>query len=47
MEISAWSNQNHLEWIDTWLDKSPHDYSQDYRNGEKKNIIEIQVRFSN
>jgi hypothetical protein len=47
LEISAWSSQNHLEWIDTWLDKSPYDYSQDYRNGEKKNLIEIQVRFPN
>jgi hypothetical protein len=34
-----------IEWIDTILDDSPFDYTQDYRNSTKKNVLEIQVEF--
>jgi hypothetical protein len=44
LKASSWSKRNHLEWIRTSLDSTGYDYSQDYREGEKKNLIEIQVR---
>lgn len=44
LEESDWSQEYNLHWIDTWLDASSYDYSQDYRLSEKKNLIEIQVR---
>lgn len=34
-----------VEWIDTILDDSPFDYTQDYRNSTKKNVLEVQVKF--